>query len=37
MTFDEFCHQWDVTGHERHKLRVYLCVLRVLSTLKATR
>lgn len=37
MTFDEFCAQWNVTGHERRKLRLMLCALRLESTLKATR
>lgn len=36
MTFSEFCKQWDVTGHERRKLRLYLVALRIESTLKAT-
>lgn len=34
MTFDEFCNKWNVTGHERKSLRLYLAVLRVQATLK---
>jgi hypothetical protein len=37
MTFDEFCIQWDVTGHERRKLRLLLCAIRLEATLKMTR
>jgi hypothetical protein len=36
MTFQEFCLQWNVTGHERKKLRLYLTALRLESTLRAT-
>ena len=36
LTFEEFCLQWDVTGNERKKLRLYLVALRIESTLKAT-
>lgn len=35
-TFDEFCRQWNVTGHERKKLRWFLVALRIESTIKAT-
>jgi hypothetical protein len=36
MTFEQFCMQWNVTGHERKKLRLYLVALRIESTLKET-
>jgi hypothetical protein len=36
MTFNEFCIQWNVAGHERKKLRLYLVALRIASTLKET-
>lgn len=34
LTFEEFCWQWNVTEHERKKLRLYICALRIESTLK---
>lgn len=34
MTFAEFCERYNVTGHERKKLRLFLAVLRVQETLK---
>jgi hypothetical protein len=36
MSFNEFCQRYNVTGHERKLLRVYLVALRIMSTLKAT-
>jgi hypothetical protein len=36
MTFQEFCILWNVTGHERKALRIFLVALRVAATLKAT-
>lgn len=36
MNFEEFCAKWNVTGHERRKLRWYLVALKIESTLKAT-
>lgn len=36
MTFDELCIKWNVTGHERRKLRWYLVALKIESTLKNT-
>jgi hypothetical protein len=33
-TFDEFCNRWNVTGHERKKLILYLAFLRMIRTLK---
>lgn len=37
MTFNEFCKQWNVTGHERRELRFYLAFLRMKKTLEETR
>lgn len=36
MTFNQFCLKWNVTGHERKKLRWFLVALRIESTLKET-
>jgi hypothetical protein len=36
VTFQEFCEKWNVTGHERRKLRWFLIALRIEETLKAT-
>lgn len=36
MSFNELCIQWNVTGHERKKLRWYLVALRIESTLQLT-
>ena len=37
ITFQEFCEKHNVTGHERRRLRFYLVMLRIESTLEATR
>jgi hypothetical protein len=34
VTFQEFCDKYNVTGHERKALRLYLALLRVQETLK---
>lgn len=36
QTFNEFCERFNVTGHERKKLRLYLVALRIEATLRAT-